>query len=615
MIDLRSSGVMLLAAFAAGCASSSAGQDVDAGASIADSGPPPPDAALPADAAIPGQPMVAVPNGGELWGFNSNQLIGWSSSGSLPTVNIELWKDGVKYRDIAFDAPGSQGSYMWTVPGDLPGTADYRIRVINDANPDLWDESNGDFGIGDRSLMVTTPNGAEVAGAGDDLEIGWVTTGVISTVDIELWRGGVKVRDVGIGVSNTGSYTWTVPQDVADASDYVIRVIDGALSSVRDDSDAVFSLRNWRFRAPITVTSAITRSNYPVLVSLPASFDYANAASDGSDLRFSVTTDHAAGFELDYYIETWVPGGISRVWVLMPALTAGGPDTFYLFYGQPTAGNRSSRDATFPVRFVSTGSDSISGTVNVDYFQVQSGHSLTLSQGAPVAVNARLIEIAGTIVGLGRGYSGGGSNAAGSGPGGGGAPSAAGGGGGGHGGTGGLGGHDGTDTPGAGGVANGSSSGESIDMGSGGSGAAVSGGAGGGAITLRGHTVRLTGLIDVDGAAGGTGSSTNGGGGAGGGVLIIAYDLFSGGTMRARGGIGGSGTNTANDGGGGGAGGRVKRLYQNTHQSNATVQVTGGAGGVYGDSAYGASGGAGTTFVGTTNVGEPTVTLGAVVAL
>lgn len=194
----------------------------------------------------------------------------------------------------------------------------------------------------------------------------------------------------------------------------------------------------------MTITSAIISTNFPVLVSLPASFDYANASANGADLRFSLTTDHAAGFELDYYIETWVPGGISRVWVLAPALTAGGPDTVYLFYGQPTAADQSNRDAGFPVRFISTGSDSINGT------------------------------------------------------------------------------------------------------------------------------------------------------------------------MRARGGIGGSGSSTANDGGGGGAGGRIKRLYQNTHQSSATVQVTGGAGGVYGDNASGA---AGTTFVGTTTVGEPTVSLGAPVAL
>lgn len=616
MAGLSYPGIVWLALVAAGCASSSADQEVDGAVSPPDAGASGPDAAQPPDAAIPGQPMVAVPNGGELWAPSTNQLVGWSSSGSLPTVNIELWKGGAKYRDIAFDAPGPQGSYMWTVPADLPGAVDYRIRVINDANPDLWDESNGDFAIDARSLVVTAPNGAEVSAAGGTLDVAWTATGGISTVDIELWRGGAKVRDIVLGAANTGAYAWTVPQDVTDADDYVVRVVDAAFPALGDDSDAVFSLRNWRFRRPITITSAISRTGFPVLVAIPPSFDYASAGEDGADLRFSVTADHAAGFEIDYYIETWVPGGTSRVWLRAPQLTAGGPDTIYLFYGQPLATDQSSRDDTFPVRFVSTGSDSINGTVNVDYFQVQSGHTLTLSQGAPVAVNARLIEIAGTVVGVGRGYSGGGANAIGSGPGAGGAPSNAGGGGGGHGGTGGLGGYDGTsDTPGAGGVANGSNNGESIDMGSGGGGAANVGGAGGGAITLRAHTVRLTGVIDVDGAPAGTGSATNGGGGAGGGVLVVAYDLFAGGTIRARGGIGGSGGSTANDGGGGGAGGRVKRLYQNSHQAGASVQVTGGAGGMYGDQAHGATGGAGTAFVGTTTVGEPTVSLGAATAL
>ena len=72
----------------------------------------------------------------------------------------------------------------------------------------------------------------------------------------------------------------------------------------------------------------------PILVELDAEkFSYAEAASDGHDLRFV----DASGTLLNHEIEAWVPGGASIVWVRLPALPGPGSAAFFVYWGNPQA--------------------------------------------------------------------------------------------------------------------------------------------------------------------------------------------------------------------------------------------------------------------------------------
>jgi hypothetical protein len=322
---------------------------------------------------------------------------------------------------------------------------------------------------------------------------------------------------------------------------------------------------DWAYRRPIALSSDAsgTLVNHAVLVALPSTFAYDHANVDGSDLRFSHTVDHSD--DLPYFIETWQPGGVSWIWVLLPSVPTG-PSSLQLFYGRPSATTISSFAAVFPNARRTTGggagSFTATGDIAVDWFELKAGDSLFLAGSTPLKITAQRVIIAGSVVGDGRGFPGGTtSSRTGFGPGGGQPPSGqAAGGGGGHGGTGGRGGSDDPGVGGTPGVTYGADTGTTIDMGSGGGATSVlGGGAGGGAIAINGWRTTINGVISVNGLVGGGLYGNNGGGGSGGGILVTSCFLdAAAAALSARGGNGGACAQSSDDGGGGGGGGRVK---------------------------------------------------------
>jgi Domain of unknown function (DUF2341) len=373
----------------------------------------------------------------------------------------------------------------------------------------------------------------------------------------------------------------------------------------------------WSFRRAVTVSSSSQQSQTSVQVLLqltPANFDYAAARPDGADLRLS--NDPLAGaFDLPFFIESWAPGGTSRIWIRLPSLPANGLATVFLFYGNPVAQPASNFAATFPNRFVSSGDITLSGIYVYDWFELRDGDTLRVAPGQPLSIAARNIIIAGQIDGTGSGYPAGGLPSFGGGPGGGSysVPDNAGAGGGGHGNTGGSGGYDAGDSPGFGGQAYGSEIDTTNLMGSaGGSSVNKRGGAGGGALTLDAQEMTISGELLLRGAEGQQfAGSSGGGGGGGGGILLRGSRVALTGTLSVRGGQGSNGSNTANDGGGGGAGGRIKIFYKQALANTATIDVGGGAGGAGGMFVGGQSGSNGTLHIATVAYGDSNTTVGA----
>jgi hypothetical protein len=365
----------------------------------------------------------------------------------------------------------------------------------------------------------------------------------------------------------------------------------------------------WRFRRAISLTSdapTTTRAT-PVLVVVPPSFDATRAKPGGDDLRFSTSPSHAD--DLPYFVESWSPGAPSWVWVRVPSVPAG-PSTIWMFYGNASASAASSFDATFP-RAMRTagggaGSFTASGDIDVDWFELRAGDTLTLASGVALEIRAHRVILAGNVDGTGRGHAGGSvPNGAGGGPGGGGTSNpidTEGSGGGGYGGSGGRGGEDVAGAGGSAGGAYGTAAGDDIAMGSGGGSTATgAGGAGGGALAVFGWRTTVSGIVRVNGAAGAGGFDRNAGGGAGGGILVASSFLdLAGATLAANGGAGGNCAAPAHDGGGGGGGGRVKlrRRANGSYAAPASITVAPALGGSGASTtAPGGAGGPGTIDV------------------
>ena len=368
-------------------------------------------------------------------------------------------------------------------------------------------------------------------------------------------------------------------------------------------------MNSWRYRRPITISnSGSALTNYQVLVTLDTQslISAGKMRSDCGDIRF---TDSDTQTLLSYWLESGCNTNSTKIWIKVPSIPSGSK-TIYVYYGNSSATSASNFSATFPNSYIlSSGSATIpGGTLNYDWFEIKSGTTLYLTSSQITTINARVIKIAGTIDGTGKGYG------ASSGPG-------AGGSGGRGGGYGGVGGCPGSYCSCSGGGSYGTSNGEDIDMGSGGGNSCCSpSGSGGGAIALNGsRVVEVAGTIKMDGTAGANCNCNAPGGGAGGGILIKGREVYlSGATLRAVGGNGGSDTYNDCDnygvcecGGGGGAGGRIKIFYSAYYSAPASMLVSGGSGGIGYGGGNGQAGGAGTTNVGTFSSPEPTTSVGA----
>jgi MSHA biogenesis protein MshQ len=98
----------------------------------------------------------------------------------------------------------------------------------------------------------------------------------------------------------------------------------------------------WAFRRRLRIDNAGQGAlmNFPLGVHLNAQrFSYANAQSNGADLRFG----NAAGQFYPYEIERWNPNGTSLAWVKVPTIAATTTTYLYVYYGNPTASDAQDR--------------------------------------------------------------------------------------------------------------------------------------------------------------------------------------------------------------------------------------------------------------------------------
>ncbi|MBL9039840.1 MAG: IPT/TIG domain-containing protein, partial [Archangium sp.] len=73
---------------------------------------------------------VTAPTGGQSWNTGSTQNITWTATGAS-VVSIDLYKNGVFASNIASSLTASAGTYAWTIPSNVAGGTDYKVKVFN----------------------------------------------------------------------------------------------------------------------------------------------------------------------------------------------------------------------------------------------------------------------------------------------------------------------------------------------------------------------------------------------------------------------------------------------------------------------------------------------------
>jgi len=188
------------------------------------------------------------PNGGEVWIANEPAEITWNSF-DVSMVSILLSTDsGATYPiPVAVNIPNTDSFEIDFVLPALVGDNN-RIKVFDVANPDIYDESDGDFMIlenTDEPLTVVSPNGGEFILANSNFEIKWQCDDNIENVGIVFSENSGENFSKPITMSTPaqdGSYMWNyVPAELVGSTSR-IRIFNTDNVAVYDISDGDFAI-------------------------------------------------------------------------------------------------------------------------------------------------------------------------------------------------------------------------------------------------------------------------------------------------------------------------------------------------------------------------------------
>ncbi|MBI2122007.1 MAG: peptidoglycan-binding protein [Candidatus Sungbacteria bacterium] len=203
-----------------------------------------------------------IPNGGESYTVGYQMIFCFDTYNILSKkVTIELWKGGKFYRTIfqEYNLATEIGSYAnrWIIPTDVEPGYDYQVKIYDPDLPQVYDMSDRFFYI--RSvpsyIRLYSPNGGEKWVQEFKGQVYWYGSNLPSqAVTVNLLKGGAFFKNIATNLpqkyswsdqiysSGSFSYDTAVTADLPVGSDYQIEILDSASSTIRDVSDAVFSV-------------------------------------------------------------------------------------------------------------------------------------------------------------------------------------------------------------------------------------------------------------------------------------------------------------------------------------------------------------------------------------
>ena len=177
---------------------------------------------------------VTTPDGNS-WETDTYHYIEWTTTGNMPYVRIELYRDGVFESDINVHV-SNDGDYYWYIPSDLPDSSLYQIYIRNSIDLATYDYSQF-FEIYNPTLTVITPDSSSSWIRGTENTLNWVSTGTLTDVKIELFLNDTFVLEINASTPNDGDYSWILPSSLLPSTLYQIKLTDVSNSLVFDFSD------------------------------------------------------------------------------------------------------------------------------------------------------------------------------------------------------------------------------------------------------------------------------------------------------------------------------------------------------------------------------------------
>jgi len=173
---------------------------------------------------------------------------------TFPVTSREILQHTGTSEPILLEFPFGKGYIIASMQGleHAYYTGDPGSEVLE--NIILYDPSSTYFS---DTLTVEIPNGLSSWHTDTSHDIEWVTTGNVSNVKIELYRGGVFELEITANITNDGEFSWSIPLSLIDSTQYQIKVSDVSNPSTYDYSQ-YFEIYN----PTITVTSPDSASSW-----------------------------------------------------------------------------------------------------------------------------------------------------------------------------------------------------------------------------------------------------------------------------------------------------------------------------------------------------------------
>jgi len=185
---------------------------------------------------IPLSLNITTPDSTSSWEIGSTHSINWVSTGIMPRVNIELYKEGVFVRTIT-TRTYNDGEFSWTIPSGLEESTQYQINISDYYNPTMIYTSEYFELFTPRSLTIISPGSSSSWETGTTHYINWTSIGTIANIKIELFKEDIFELEIVASTPNNGSYLWTIPKGLNDSTLYRINITDVVNPATEDVSE------------------------------------------------------------------------------------------------------------------------------------------------------------------------------------------------------------------------------------------------------------------------------------------------------------------------------------------------------------------------------------------